>query len=74
MWVGWRGEVIVDELNNNNIVGRNYAYKSVIVSPLVTSQSSYYQQERYSLGTEIDTHIYDYSDYSLKGQPLEHYK
>src|SRR5919202_1380667 len=70
MWVGWRGEVIVDELNNNNIVGRNYAYKSVIVSPLVTSRSSYYQQERYSLGTEIDTHIYDYSDYSLKGNSI----
>ena len=74
MWVGWRGEVVVDELNNNNIVGRNYAYKSVIVSPLVTSRSNSDQQERYSLGAEIDTHIYDYSDYSLKGQQVEHYK
>jgi hypothetical protein len=74
MWLGWRGEVIVDELNNNNIVGRNYAYKSVIVSTPVTSRSTSHQQERYLLGAEIDTHICGYSDYSLKGQPVEHYK
>jgi threonylcarbamoyladenosine tRNA methylthiotransferase CDKAL1 len=74
MWLGWRGDVIVDELNNNNIVGRNYAYRSVIVSPLVASSSGSHQQGRYSLGTEIEAYIYDYTDYSLKGQPVEHYK
>jgi threonylcarbamoyladenosine tRNA methylthiotransferase CDKAL1 len=73
MWVGWRGKVIVDELNSNNTIGRNYAYKSVILSPLVTSRSESHQQGRYTLGTEIEADIYGYSDYSLKGQLVEQY-
>ena len=69
MWVGWRGKVIVDELNSNNIIGRNYAYKSIVLSPQSDSQ----QQARYTIGTEIEADIYGYSDYSLKGQSVEHY-
>ena len=70
MWIGWQGDIIVDELNNNNIIGRNYAYKSVMISPLSSTQTSFGPHTRYSLGTEIETHIYDYSDYSLKGNPI----
>jgi len=70
MWIGWQGDIIVDELNNNNIIGRNYAYKSVMISPLSSTQTSFGPDTRYSLGTEIETHIYDYSDYSLKGNPI----
>jgi threonylcarbamoyladenosine tRNA methylthiotransferase CDKAL1 len=72
MWVGWRGKVIVDELNSNNIIGRNYAYKSIVLSPRIRSQSDSQQQARYTIGTEIEADIYGYSDYSLKGQPAEH--
>jgi threonylcarbamoyladenosine tRNA methylthiotransferase CDKAL1 len=71
LWVGWRGKVIVDEINSNNIIGRNYAYKSVVLSPGITSQSDSQQQARYTLGTEIEADIYGYSDYSLKGRPVE---
>jgi threonylcarbamoyladenosine tRNA methylthiotransferase CDKAL1 len=70
MWIGWQGDIIVDELNNNSIIGRNYAYKSVMISPLSSTQPSFGQSRTCSLGTEVETHIYDYSDYSLKGNPV----
>jgi threonylcarbamoyladenosine tRNA methylthiotransferase CDKAL1 len=73
MWVGWRGDLLVDEVYSNNVIGRNYAYKSVALSPLVTSRSDSHQQGKYTLGTEIEADIYGYSDYSLKGQPVEQY-
>jgi MiaB-like tRNA modifying enzyme len=71
MWMGWKGEVIVDEVNNNSIVGRNYAYKSVVISPLAVPRSSSGLYRQYSLGTEIKAQIYDCSDYSLKGMPID---
>jgi len=32
-WLGWRGEVLVDEFNHEkqNFVGRNFAYKSIVL-------------------------------------------
>ena len=70
MWIGWQGNIIVDELNNNSVIGRNYAYKSVMISPLSCTQTSFGPHSRYSLGTEIETRIYDYSEYSLRGNPI----
>jgi threonylcarbamoyladenosine tRNA methylthiotransferase CDKAL1 len=70
MWIGWQGDIIIDELNNNMIIGRNYAYKSVMISPLSSPKISYPPCTGYSLGTTIETHIYDYSAYSLKGNPI----
>jgi hypothetical protein len=67
MWIGWKGEVIIDELNNNSIIGRNYAYKSVVISPGDVYRSSSDPYGQYSLGTEIKAQVYDCSDYSLKG-------
>jgi threonylcarbamoyladenosine tRNA methylthiotransferase CDKAL1 len=74
MWIGWQGHIIVDELNNNSVIGRNYAYKSVMISPLSCTQTSFGPHTRYSLGTEIETRIYDYSDYSLRGNPIGYYR
>jgi tRNA A37 methylthiotransferase MiaB len=71
MWIDWKGEVIIDEVNNNNVVGRNYAYKSVVISPWAVPQSSSGLYRQYSLGTEFKAQIYDYSDYSLKGTPMD---
>ncbi len=31
-WIGWEGEVLVDEIKENNIVGRNFAYKPVVLN------------------------------------------
>jgi threonylcarbamoyladenosine tRNA methylthiotransferase CDKAL1 len=70
MWIDWKGEVIIDEVNTNNVVGRNYAYKSVVISPWAMPSSSVLYK-KYSLGRQIKAQIYDYSDYSLKGTPMD---
>ena len=31
LWKNWQGDIFLDEINNNIIQGRNYAYKSVII-------------------------------------------
>ncbi|MBR9678721.1 MAG: tRNA (N(6)-L-threonylcarbamoyladenosine(37)-C(2))-methylthiotransferase [Nanoarchaeota archaeon] len=31
-WVGWKGEILIDEKNKNGMIGRNYAYKQVIIN------------------------------------------
>jgi tRNA A37 methylthiotransferase MiaB len=70
-WMGWKGEVVIDEINNNNIVGRNYAYKSVVILPRMSSQSTPALGGEHSLGAKIKAHISDYSQYSLKGSPID---
>jgi len=30
-WIGWKGEVLIDEIKNKNFIGRNFAYKPVIL-------------------------------------------
>lgn len=30
-WIGWKGEVLIDEIIGNEFVGRNFAYKPVVV-------------------------------------------
>ncbi len=30
-WLGWEGEVIIDEINNGFVTGRNYSYKPVVI-------------------------------------------
>jgi threonylcarbamoyladenosine tRNA methylthiotransferase CDKAL1 len=30
-WIGWRGSIIIDEVGQNFIQGRNYAYKPVFI-------------------------------------------
>jgi MiaB-like tRNA modifying enzyme len=66
MWIGWQGDVILDESNDNSIVGRNYAYKSVVVSPNALSKPTHIAAGQYSLGTKLNARIYDISEYSLK--------
>jgi MiaB-like tRNA modifying enzyme len=29
-WIGWEGEVLIDEIKNKSIIGRNFAYKTII--------------------------------------------
>ena len=30
-WVGWRGSIIIDEVGQNFVQGRNYAYKPIFI-------------------------------------------
>ncbi|MFC1690633.1 tRNA (N(6)-L-threonylcarbamoyladenosine(37)-C(2))-methylthiotransferase [Nanoarchaeota archaeon] len=55
-WLGWKGEVLIDEVGKNDtFIGRNYAYKQVIV------------KGDYELGSKVDVVIKSVSEYDLKG-------
>jgi tRNA A37 methylthiotransferase MiaB len=65
LWKGWKGELIIDHIDNNIIEGRNYAYKPVVVSSTNLASSSF-EKERF-LGAKVKAHIESYSNNSLKG-------
>ena len=47
-WVGWKGKILIDEIGKNNtFVGRNFAYKPVIV------------RGKFKLGDEIEVTVKD---------------
>jgi MiaB-like tRNA modifying enzyme len=59
-WVGWHGKVIIDEKGKDNtFIGRNFAYKPVILD------------ENFNLGDEVDVKILYVSVYDLKGKSLK---
>jgi MiaB-like tRNA modifying enzyme len=64
IWKGWKGNVIIDEIGENNIQGRNYAYKSVL---LPSEYLSLYESSKLKphIGDEISVEISGYSSYSL---------
>ncbi len=44
-WVGWKGEIIIDEFSHKNYIGRNFAYKPVSVDG------------EYELGSKVNVKI-----------------
>ena len=54
-WQDWQGEIIVDEIDKV-VQGRNYAYKSVVLS----------NADQVSLGDRKCVQVYDFSNFSLK--------
>ena len=64
IWKGWRGNIVIDEISKNNIQGRNYAYKPVLLSSeCATSNNG--TNSKPNLGEEIPVHIWGYSNYCL---------
>lgn len=57
LWKDWRGEIIIDELGDKVVQGRNYAFKPVVVSG---------KPAQISLGQKISVKVYDFSNFSLK--------
>lgn len=57
-WIGWEGEVLVDENVNEMIKGRNYAYKPVMI------------RENVRLGKKITVKISDVTSHGLYGDVL----
>ena len=55
-WIGWRGRVLVDENVKGAILGRNFAYKPVVV------------HEKVPLGSKIDVKIIDATSACLTGK------
>jgi threonylcarbamoyladenosine tRNA methylthiotransferase CDKAL1 len=58
LWKDWRGEIIIDELDDRVVQGRNYAFKPVVVSG---------KPSQVLLGQKISVKVYDFSNFSLKG-------
>jgi MiaB-like tRNA modifying enzyme len=55
LWKGWIGKIIIDEYGKNNtMIGRNYAYKQVIVNG------------KYPLGEEVEVTIEETATYDLR--------
>ena len=56
-WVGWEGEIFVDEIGkNNSLVGRNFAYKPVVI------------KANNLLGKFVNVEIFDVSSSCLFGK------
>ena len=64
IWKGWRGNIIIDEISKNNIQGRNYAYKPVLLSPECATSNKGTNSKPH-IGEEIAVAICGYSNYSL---------
>jgi MiaB-like tRNA modifying enzyme len=57
-WQGWQGEIVIDEIGKVT-QGRNYAYKPVVISKNADRELL--------LGERVHVKIYDFSNFSLKG-------
>jgi threonylcarbamoyladenosine tRNA methylthiotransferase CDKAL1 len=62
-WLGWAGEVIIDEIHKNCIQGRNYAYKPIILDTFAPSKP---QPAIPSLGSKVNAKVVGYSRYALR--------
>jgi threonylcarbamoyladenosine tRNA methylthiotransferase CDKAL1 len=63
-WVGWTGDIIIDEIAENYIQGRNYAYKPIMVT---ASNISRVRGDDISLGSKVNVKVIDFSRYALRG-------
>jgi tRNA A37 methylthiotransferase MiaB len=55
-WVGWKGKVLIDQDMKNFVVGRNFAYKSVVI------------KENIPLGKIVEAEIFRADKHSIFGQ------
>ena len=61
-WVGWRGNVLIDEIGKHGeIIGRNYAYKPVIIK----------QHNGQKIGDEVNVHIVDATKFDLRAEIVD---
>ena len=67
IWRQWKGNIVIDEVNDKFIQGRNYAYKPVVLSPLPSSENL---ARNRILGSILKVKIDDISNFSLKGSIL----
>jgi threonylcarbamoyladenosine tRNA methylthiotransferase CDKAL1 len=58
-WQNWQGSVVIDEIGKNNtLIGRNYAYKPIIIS----------KKPKLKLGNSIDVKIIKTTKYDLRAE------
>ncbi len=59
-WIGWEGKIIIDEYGKNStMVGRNFAYKPVIV------------KGSFNFGDEVDVKIKDATAFDLRAEVFD---
>ena len=59
-WIGWQGKIIIDEVGKNNtLIGRNFAYKPVII------------KGNFDLGDKIEVKIKDATAYDLRATAID---
>jgi threonylcarbamoyladenosine tRNA methylthiotransferase CDKAL1 len=66
-WVGWSGEIIIDEVKDNFIQGRNFAYKPVILASTTNKQAKI---KDLKLGSEIKVSVFKFSNHALWANPI----
>jgi MiaB-like tRNA modifying enzyme len=66
-WVGWTGNIIIDEVKDNFIQGRNFAYKPVVLDPTHCKKASICAL---SLGSEIKVTVSKFTKHALWGNLL----
>jgi threonylcarbamoyladenosine tRNA methylthiotransferase CDKAL1 len=64
-WLGWTGDIIIDEIAENCIQGRNYAYKPIVLDTSAPSKSS---PCVVPLGSKVKAEVVDYSKYALQAK------
>jgi MiaB/RimO family radical SAM methylthiotransferase len=62
-WIGWTGDVIIDEIAENYIQGRNYAYKPIVLDTGAHSRS---YPGVLSLGLKVKATVVNCSKYALQ--------
>ncbi len=60
LWMNWQGEIVIDEIKEKIVQGRNYAYKPVVVTNTSVDKAM--------LGRKIYVRVYDFSNFSLKAE------
>ncbi len=66
-WKGWEGEIIVDEVKDGFIQGRNYAYKPVVLDRTLSIKKF---ETKQLLGTSLRVKITEVSNFCLKGSMM----
>lgn len=62
-WRDWEGKVVIDEITDTFVQGRNYAYKPVIIEKVSIDQKL---KKNRLLGTILSVKVTEISDFSLK--------
>ena len=63
-WMGWEGEILIDEVNDKFIQGRNYAYKAVVLNDVLPEIKI---ERNQLLGKILTVKIKEVSNFCLKG-------
>lgn len=68
-WRGWRGEILIDELGRDALIGRNFAYKSCVLKDSFFGANDI--ERRKFLGKELQVKVVGATASTLSVEPME---